>query len=140
MFKLSGHSLEKLKCVHPDLVSVVKLAIRITPVDFRVLEGLRSQERQDKLFEQGKTKTRNSRHLTGHAVDLGAIVNGKINWSWQYYEQIANAMKTAAHDLKIPIEWGGDWKTFKDGVHFQLPKAGYVHKLNKARIEDGEDS
>lgn len=122
-FKLSDKSLEKLKGVHPDLVSVVKLAIDLTEVDFVVLEGLRSKDRQRELVNKGASKTMNSRHITGHAVDLGAYV-GEIRWDWPLYDKIAKAMKEAAYQINVKIEWGGDWKSFKDGPHFQLPK-GY---------------
>lgn len=120
-YKLSQRSIERLKGVHPDLVSVVKLAIERTDVDFLVTEGLRTKERQRELVAAGASKTMNSRHITGHAVDLAAYVNG-IRWDWPLYEKIAKAMKQAAYELNIKIEWGGDWKSFKDGPHFQLPK------------------
>lgn len=122
-FKLSQKSIENLKGVHPDLVRVVRHALDITEVDFSVIEGLRTKERQLELVTAGASQTMNSRHLTGHAVDLAAYVNG-IRWDWPLYEKIAYAMKQAASDLKIPIEWGGDW-TFKDGPHFQLPWEAY---------------
>lgn len=120
-FILSKRSLENLKGVHPDLVSVVKEALKLTQVDFCVTEGLRSIERQKELLKSGATKTINSRHLTGHAVDLAAYVNNSISWDWVFYEKISHSMKEAAQKLGISIEWGGDWKTFKDGPHFQLP-------------------
>lgn len=119
-YKLSQRSIERLKGVHPDLVSVVKLAIERTDVDFLVTEGLRTKERQRELVAAGASKTMNSRHITGHAVDLAAYVNG-IRWDWPLYEKIAKAMKQAAYELNIKIEWGGDWKSFKDGPHFQIP-------------------
>lgn len=106
--------------MHPDLASVVKLAIERSEVDFMVTEGLRSKERQKELVAAGASKTMNSRHITGHAVDLAAYVNG-IRWDWPLYEKIAKAMKQAAYELNIKIEWGGDWKSFKDGPHFQIP-------------------
>lgn len=120
MFKLSQRSIDRLKGVHPDLVSVVKLAIERSDVDFMVTEGLRSKERQKELVAAGASKTMNSRHITGHAVDLAAYVNG-IRWDWPLYEKISKAMKQAAYELNIKIEWGGDWKSFKDGPHFQIP-------------------
>lgn len=125
MFKLSQRSKDRLKGVHPDLVKVVEHAIEITTVDFAVLEGLRTPERQKVLKEAGASQTLNSRHITGHAVDLGAWVDGQVDWSWPLYNQIAKAMKAAAAELNIPIEWGGDWRTFKDGPHFQLPRKEY---------------
>ncbi|WP_119026772.1 M15 family metallopeptidase [Acinetobacter pittii] len=130
-FKLGKRSLSNLEGVHPDLVKVVNRAIELTQVDFTVIEGLRTKERQAQLLKEKKTTTKNSRHLTGHAVDLAAWVipegsdKGTVSWDWKYYEQIADAMKKAALELKIPIEWGGDWKTFKDGPHFQLPFKQY---------------
>ena len=124
-FRLSQKSIDRLSGVHPDLVAVVKRALEITEVDFAVLEGVRSRARQEQLFKQKATKTMNSRHLTGHAVDLGAYVGGSIRWDWPLYYQIADAMKAAAAELEIHLTWGGDWKTFPDGPHFELPWAQY---------------
>ena len=124
-FKLGYRSLRRLNGLHPDLVRVVKRAIEITEVDFTVLEGLRTKDRQRTLFAQGATKTMNSRHLTGHAVDLGAWVGGTVRWDWPLYDKIEVAMKQAAKELNVPLEWGGDWKSFKDGPHYQLPWAQY---------------
>lgn len=122
MFTLSDKSLAKMKGVDTALVEVVKKAIELTTVDFGVTEGLRSIERQKELFKAGKSQTMKSRHIVGEAVDLVAYVNGKVDWTWKYYEQIAIAMKQAAKELGVAIEWGGDWVSFKDGVHFQLEK------------------
>ena len=120
-FKLSQKSLDRLIGVHPDLVDVVMLAIGKSEVDFAVLEGVRSLARQEQLVKAGASKTLRSRHLTGHAVDLGAIVSGQVRWDWPLYHKIADAVKEAAAELSIPIEWGGDWRSFPDGPHFQLP-------------------
>lgn len=125
IYTLSVSSMSKLVGVHPDLVAVVKRAISITTVDFMVLEGVRALARQKELFDAGASKTMNGRHLTGHAVDLGALLNGEIRWDWPLYHKIAAAMKFASGQLEIPIEWGGDWRTFKDGPHFQLPFKEY---------------
>jgi peptidoglycan LD-endopeptidase CwlK len=124
-FKLGNRSLERLEGVHPDLVSVVKRAIGETEVDFTVLEGLRSEERQRKLVESGASTTMRSRHLSGHAVDLGAYVDGSVRWDWPLYDKIAVAMKKAASDIGVRLEWGGDWSTFRDGPHFQLSRQDY---------------
>lgn len=119
-FKLSQKSLDRMSGVHPDLVAVVKRAIEITEVDFAVLEGVRSVARQEQLIKAGASQTMKSRHLTGHAVDLGAYVNGSVRWDWPLYDKIALAMKAAAIELQVSLEWGGDWRSFKDGPHFQL--------------------
>lgn len=123
-FVLGAKSLARLEGVHPDLVRVVKRAIEITPIDFTVTEGLRTVERQRALVAAGASQTMKSRHITGHAVDLAAIVMGEVRWDWPLYAKLAGAMKAAARELAIPLEWGGDWK-MKDGPHFQLPWANY---------------
>lgn len=123
-YVLSDKSLSRLTGVHPQLVALVKLAITMSPVDFAVLEGVRSVERQKALLAAGASQTMRSRHLTGHAVDLGAIVDGQVRWDWPLYDQLAVTMKSAARELKMPIEWGGDWK-MRDGPHFQLPWSAY---------------
>ena len=124
-FVFSKRSLRNLEGVHPDLVRVVERALELTEVDFVVVEGVRTTEKQRQYVESGASKTMNSRHLTGHAVDLIAWVDRTVNWSLVYYEKIAAAMKEAGRELGIPVEWGGDWKTFKDGPHFQLPWKEY---------------
>jgi peptidoglycan L-alanyl-D-glutamate endopeptidase CwlK len=125
MYKLGERSQLRLKGVHPDLVRVVEHAIDISAVDFTVLEGLRTPERQKLLRDSGASQTLNSRHITGHAVDLGALVDGEVRWDWPLYHKIAAAMKQAAKDLNVAIVWGGDWRTFKDGPHFELDRRSY---------------
>lgn len=125
-FVLGERSLKNLQGVHPDLVKVVKRAIKISPVDFSVIEGVRTKERQSELVKKGASKTMNSRHLTGHAVDLVALDNnGQVSWDWTLYHKIASAVKQAAKEEGVPIEWGGDWRSFKDGPHWQLPWQSY---------------
>lgn len=124
-FKLGGRSCRNLRGVHPELVRVVKLAIQRTSVDFMVIEGVRSEKRQLELYKAGASTTLNSRHLTGHAVDLAAMVGGEIRWDWPLYYQLGIAMKTAALELGVSIVWGGDWKSFKDGPHFELDRDMY---------------
>ena len=124
-FVLGQRSVDRLKGVHPDLVKVVKRAIQIAEIDFTVLEGLRTKDRQQQLVKAGASKTMNSRHITGHAVDLGAFVEGEVRWDWPLYHKIAKAMKAAAAEQGTPMTWGGDWRTFKDGPHFELPRKQY---------------
>ena len=122
---LSARSKKRIADIHPDLQKVIERAITLTEVDFTVLEGMRTKTRQKKLFKSGASSTMNSRHLTGHAVDLGAYIAGSVRWDWPLYYKIADAVKRAARELEINIEWGGDWKSFKDGPHFQLSWAEY---------------
>jgi peptidoglycan L-alanyl-D-glutamate endopeptidase CwlK len=124
-YQLGQRSRERLQGVHPDLVRVVERAIQLTSVDFTVLEGLRTTERQKTLVAAGASKTMNSRHITGHAVDLGAYVDGQVDWSWPLYERIAAAMKLAAKELGVAIVCGADWVKFRDGPHFELDRKAY---------------
>lgn len=119
-YRLGNRSKERLEGVHPDMVAVVERAIELTEIDFTVLEGLRTLERQETLVARGASTTLNSRHITGHAVDLGAYVDGEVRWDWPLYHKIAEAMKQAALELKVDMDWGGDWKSFPDGPHYQL--------------------
>ena len=123
-YKLGTRSLQNLSGVHPDLVAVVKRAIQITEQDFTVIEGVRNIERQRELYRKGASKTLNSRHLTGHAVDM---VPWPVDWNdLKRFEVVSEAMKAAAEELNIPIVWGGDWKSFYDGPHFEIARGkGY---------------
>lgn len=119
--KLSASSLAKLKGVHPDLVRVIKKAAEITKVEFAVIEGLRTLERQKQLVAAGASKTLKSRHLTGHAVDVVPVVDG-IRWDWPLFHKLAPFIQAAARAENVPIEWGGLWTSFPDGPHWQLPR------------------
>lgn len=143
MFYLSRRSLSRLRGVHNDLVRVVQRAILSTVCDFTVLEGVRSRERQRKLYQAGASKIMNSRHVpvpeeeggTGlaFAVDLGAYLDGEVRWDWPLYHQIATAMMAAAAEESVTIRWGGDWDSdgeyddekWRDGPHFELPRRLY---------------
>lgn len=124
-FRLSNRSRARMKGVHPDLVAVVDAAIALTPVDFIVTEGLRDAKRQSALVRSGASRTLNSRHLTGHAVDVAALVDGHLRWDWPLYPRIAAAFKTAAFKAGVPIVWGGDWPRLRDGPHFELDRRHY---------------
>jgi len=122
-YKLGTRSLQNLSGVHPDLVAVVKLAITITEQDFTVIEGVRNINRQRELLKAGKSTTMNSRHITGHAVDM---VPWPVDWNdLERFEVMSEAMKAAAEELDIPIVWGGDWKSFYDAPHFELDRKTY---------------
>jgi peptidoglycan L-alanyl-D-glutamate endopeptidase CwlK len=130
--KLSKTSIKRLQGVHPDLVKVVLRAAEITGQPFQVTEGLRTLSRQRELVRRGASKTMNSRHLSGHAVDVVAMIGGRVSWEVPLYYRIADAMKEAARELGVPLEWGGDWHSFFDGPHFQLPWKGYPKDVNPA--------
>ena len=121
-YTLGPRSRDNLEGVHTDLQRVVERAIEITDKDFTVIEGLRDIERQRELVNTGKSTTMNSRHLTGHAVD---IAPWPISWDWDEFYPIADAMKQAAEELEVDLEWGGDWKSFPDGPHYQLSRKAY---------------
>lgn len=124
-FRFSSRSLRNLEGVHPDLVAVAHRALEITEIDFLVTEGLRTREKQIELVKAGASRTTRSRHLTGHAIDVAAWVAGGVRWDWPLYAEISRAFKQAAFELKIPIVWGGDWKSFRDGPHYELSRTEY---------------
>lgn len=133
-FRFSSTSEKNLSGVKPELVNVVRRALAISTVDFRVIEGLRTAERQQQLKAAGKSQTLNSRHLTGHAVDCAPIINGSIPWSDKSaFKAVSDAMFRAAAELNVKIRWGGDWnengrsddERFYDGPHFELRRQEY---------------
>jgi peptidoglycan L-alanyl-D-glutamate endopeptidase CwlK len=131
--EFSASSKSKLKGVHPDLVRVVDRCAKDwkdKQFTFGLTCGVRSLEEQKVLVKKGASKTLKSRHIPtpngySHAVDVVAFIDGKVRWDWPLYDKIAKAMKVAAKAEKIPIEWGGDWVSFRDGPHFQLPWVTY---------------
>lgn len=130
MFQFGDRSRKSLEGVHPDLVKVMMHAITISPIDFMILEGMRSAAQEAENVAKGVSQTMHSRHLPNRqgfacAVDIGAWVGGKIDWTYNHYVKLAVAIKHAAEQVSVPIEWGGDWQTLKDGGHYQLPWAGY---------------
>lgn len=118
--RFSPRSYTALVGVRPELCAIATLALSRSDVDFMVTEGLRTLQRQMDLVQEGKSKRIDSKHLTGHAIDIAALIDGKVSWSWSLYETLAIHFKQAAIDLDIPIAWGGDWRGFRDGVHFEL--------------------
>lgn len=126
MRKFSARSLKSLNGIHPDLRRVIDRALQESPLDFVVIEGLRTKKRQEELVASGASKTMNSRHLTGHAVDLVPIgPNGKAAFDWPLYHKLGPAVKAAAEAEGVALVWGGDWASFRDGPHFELDRKVY---------------
>ena len=100
-----------------QLCELVEDAQRLSSVKFIIIEGIRSEDRQAQLVKLGKSQTMHSRHLTGDAVDVVAIVNGQVSWDFRYYYEIARAIRESAIQQGITIRWGGAW-------HKSLNKAG----------------
>lgn len=131
---MNSRSVGKLVGVSNELVSIVRRAGEIYAGEFLVIEGLRSMERQRLLVKSGKSKTLQSRHLTGHAVDIVPMIGGKISWDVMDYMPLAAAMQNASREFCKVIRWGGSWKrsddpsflrfskTFVDAVHFEIPR------------------
>lgn len=123
-FLLSARSESNLSGVKPDLQQIVRYAADHCPngYTFVVTEGLRSKMRQKALYDQGLSKTLDSHHLTGHAVDLAVIVAGKAVWKFQAYEALNEVMQAAAKHFGIDLTWGGGWVSLRDGPHWQIPR------------------
>lgn len=148
MFKFSEKSLIELKGVEPLLQGLTCLTLNNSKVDFAVFDGLRTLEQQKELLAKGASTTMNSKHLTGKAVDLVPVINGKLRWELGACCEIARAMQYWSRVLKIDVRWGGVWdslladlkhpvlyrevedytqrqqargrSSFIDGVHFEL--------------------
>ncbi len=135
-WRLGEKSKTNLIGVRPDLIRVVTLGLSYSPYDFAVSEGLRTKERQIKLVADGFSKTLFSLHLVqddgfAWATDLVAVgdldkdgdidaQDKKLTWRPEIYRPIADAMKRAAKELGVSVRWGGDFKTWFDGPHFEL--------------------
>lgn len=126
-FNFSQRSENNLKGVNTDLVRVIRRALEITPVDFIVIEGLRAQERQKQLVEEKKSQTMNSRHLTGHAVD---IIPVNTKWQIDEFKPLLKAVKQAGDELGVKLRFGINWKNdpslpietrFIDAPHIEIP-------------------
>ena len=127
---LTARCRERMKGVHPDLVRVIESASRDASAPFFVICGRRTKAEQETLVRLGKSKTMDSRHLTGHAVDLAALEAGTLTWNKAAYETLAVSVKRAALAEGVPITWGGDFRDengrpWFDGVHFELPRDRY---------------
>ena len=128
--------------VHPDLVKVVRqthadwTSTHDGINDLIVTEGIRSPARQAELVKAGASMTLNSRHLTGHAVDLACKIAGEIRWDWPPYHRLGQLMKANGRLLGVPIVWGGDWSYFRDGPHFELDRVHYpAPSTNGGQVE-----
>jgi peptidoglycan L-alanyl-D-glutamate endopeptidase CwlK len=121
---------QHLKGVHPDLVTVYRAAVALSPLDPVVTDGTRTVAEQRVLVARGASKTMNSRHIPGRdgmskAIDVAFIFGKQLRWDWPLYAAFAKHMKIAAAERGIKIVWGGDWKSFKDGPHFELDRRAY---------------
>ena len=125
---MDARSERNLRGVHPDLVRVVRATVEDWTRDgmgLIVTEGVRTLERQAELYKAGASQTMNSRHLTGHAVDLAVKVGGQVRWDTPLYMRLGALMKSNALRLGVAITWGGSWKTFRDYPHYELDWLAY---------------
>lgn len=129
----NNRSLHNLAGIHPDLRRVMDRALQEAPFTFIVTEGLRTLARQRELVRIGASRTLKSRHLTGHAVDIVPFVDidkdGRVEteemYAWPLYHKLAPAVKAAAAKEGVAIVWGGDWRSFRDGPHWELDRRKY---------------
>lgn len=126
-FRFSQRSENNLKGVDPALAKVIRRVLEITPVDFIVIEGLRTQARQKELVATRKSQTMNSRHLTGHAVDLIPV---NTTWKVEEFHPLLKAVKQAADEQGLKLRFGINWKNdpalpietkFIDAPHVEIP-------------------
>lgn len=125
--ELSKRDRDRLKGVHPDLIRVVERAAKLTSRPFFIIQGLRTIAEQKRNVARGKSQTMRSRHLTGHAVDIGLYrPDGKtLDWNLDSFGAFNVVMQDASKIEKVPVTWGGSWQTIKDGDHWELPRDKY---------------
>jgi peptidoglycan L-alanyl-D-glutamate endopeptidase CwlK len=109
MWKFSERSIGNLVGVKPILAEITHHALALSAVDFAVIEGVRTLERQKKLFEDGASQTMQSKHLDGSAVDLMAYIGDRASWEIAFYDEIAEAMRMAARERGVALRWGAAW-------------------------------
>jgi peptidoglycan L-alanyl-D-glutamate endopeptidase CwlK len=120
IMELSKLSLERLEGVDERLKAIVIECAARCPYPFNVSEGLRTKEQQREYVRQGKSRTMNSKHLTGKAVDLYPLTMNRKQVDWSRFDELADLMQQVASDQGTEIVWGGNWKTFVDKCHFEL--------------------
>lgn len=120
-FKWSERSLVEMEGIHPDLRKLCDLALKLSTQDFGIIDGLRTIKEQREYVRLGASKTMNSRHLHGLAVDTMAYVNGKGRWESILYIPIRKAFEQASAKLDIPIGKKISW----DIGHIELAKKRY---------------
>lgn len=137
MTNFSEKSEARLAKVHPDIARLMRLAREKSPIPFEISQGLRTPEEQKALYAQGRTTkgpivtwTMESRHLTGHAVDVVVIIGGKAVWDEEVYTRLADHILGVAASHKIHIVWGGTFtngqgKPRPDRPHYELNRAFY---------------
>lgn len=124
MFKFGKRSEKRLKGVDIKLQHILRRLIKI--MDVTIIEGVRSQERQDELVKKGASKTKYSKHITGKAVDLAPY---PIDWEdRERFHYMGGMFRGIGHQLGVKVRWGGDWDSdgeikdnnFDDLVHVEL--------------------
>ena len=124
MPKFGKRSKERLRGIDARLVSVLNELVKI--MDVTIIEGLRSEQRQEKLLKEGSTKTKFSKHITGKAVDLAPY---PIDWKDRdRFHYMGGMIRGIAKQLNIKVRWGGDWDSdgdvkdngFDDLVHVEI--------------------
>ena len=130
MPRFGKRSKERLKGVDAKLQNVLNEVVKY--FDIAVIEGLRSQERQNELVAQGKSKTKFGKHVDGKAVDIAPY---PIDWKARDdFHYLGGFVLGMAASMGIKIRWGGDWNAsslfkgqrttkdnnFDDLVHFEI--------------------
>lgn len=140
MGNFSERSRKNLEGVHPRLVLVLTEAVKTSPVDFTVVEGVRTTQTQQKYFAQGRTTAgaiityadgvnKKSNHRPkadgyGYAVDLYPFKDGRVRVAEPYVvdllRQITDHIKATAKRLGVSITCGIDWRKPFDPPHVEL--------------------
>lgn len=108
-FAFSDRSRRNLEGVKTDLVRLCERALELSPIDFGITQGMRSEEEQAILVSIGRSQTMNSRHLTGDAIDFAPYVSGSYRDEWPFYYPIVDVFIQVAREARMTFIWGGAW-------------------------------
>lgn len=121
-FTLTDADRGNLVGVDARLVQLAERLAEISPIPFKITEGVRTLARQQQLYAEKKTKTLKSKHLTGMAIDIVPIVQGRVSWQWKHYTPLIKTAKQVARDMGLRVKFGYDWGW--DAPHLELHENG----------------
>lgn len=130
---LNKRSLTELTTVNARLALIVLNVARLSKAEVQVTDGKRSTDEQQMLVMRGKSRTLDSRHLTGDAVDLVVIQKGQARWDAQHYADLNELMQQEAAKLDVELTWGGTWPHLRDYCHWEITRPD-GHERDDTRV------
>lgn len=138
-----------LQNLHPEVQSAKEQLINNVQkkgISIQIVEGFRSVEEQDELYERGRMKVGKivtnakggqSYHNYGLAIDFAILDKETNQLSWDIKKDgnkngIADWHEVVQEAKKLGFSWGGDWKKFKDYPHLEMTFDQSIEQLQRA--------